>query len=68
MLATRARAVSRWLWSVDALGKGIAPARSLSPLARARGVTYQLWPPRISRLLRGTRERGTALSVYREES
>ena len=64
----RARAVPRWLWSADAQGKGIAPARGLSPSARGRGVTYQLRPPRISRLLRGTRERGTALAFYREEA
>ena len=42
--------------------------RGLSPSARGRGVTYQLRPSRISRLLRGARERGTALAVSREEA
>ena len=35
---------------------------------RGRGVTYQVQPSRIIRLLRGTRERGTALSVSWEEA
>ena len=46
--ARRARAVLRWLWSVNALGKGAALARSLSPCAHDRGATYQLRPPKQS--------------------
>ena len=49
-----ARTVPRWLWSFHALDKGTAPARGLAPSARGRGATCQLWPPRISRLSRGT--------------
>ena len=63
-----ARAVPRWLWSAYALGKGVAPLRGLSLSARVHGATYQLRSLRISRLLRGTRERGTALAVSREEA
>ena len=63
-----ARAVLRWLWSAHALGKGTALTRGLSPSARGRGATSQLRPPRISRLLCGTREHGTALAVSREEA
>ena len=64
----RARAVPRWSWSVGALGMGIAPPRGLSPSACGCGATYQLRPPRISWLLRNTRERATAFAVYREEA
>ena len=64
----RARAVPRWLWSVGALGKGSAPTRGPSPSARGRGATYQLRPPRISSLFRGTRKRATALTVSREKA
>ena len=63
-----ARAVPRWLWSVGALGKGSAPTRGPSPSARGRGATYQLRPPRISSLFRGTRKRATALTVSREKA
>ena len=64
----RARAVPRWLWSVGALRKEIAPTSGLYSSARGRGATYQLRPPIISRCSRGTRERVTALAVSREEA
>ena len=48
--------------------QGHCCVRGLSPSARGRGATYQLRPPRISRLLRNTRERATAFAVYREEA
>ena len=58
----------RWFWSAHALGKDTAPTRGVSSSARGRGATYQLRPPRISGLLRGTRECATALAVSREEA
>ena len=64
----RVRIVPRWLWSVYALVKGIAPATGLSHLARGRGATYQLRPPTIRRLMRGTRQRASALAVSGEEA
>ena len=66
----RARAMPRWLWSLYALSKATAPARSLSPSTRGRGATCQLLPPRdrISRLSRGTCERATALAVSGEKT
>ena len=63
----RADAVTRWLWSVHALGKGTAPARGLSPSACGRGATCQRWPRTISRLSRGTHGRTIALAVSRKE-
>ena len=63
-----ARAELRWLWSARALGKDTAASRGLYPSACGRGATYQLRPPRITRLLRGARERATAFAVSREEA
>ena len=63
----RARAVPRGLWLFHALRTDTAPTRGLSSSARDHGAKCQLWPPRISRLLRGTRERATSLTVSREE-
>ena len=65
----RARAVPRWLWSVYAI-KGTAPARGLSPSARARGATCQLRPPTPSqrRVSRVAQARLRSLSLGRRRS
>ena len=63
-----ARAMLCWLWLDYALRKGTAPARGLSPSARARGVTCQLryLTPSQRRLSRGACS--LALTVSREEA
>ena len=61
-------AVLRWLCLAHALGKGNALTRGLSPSARGRGAMSQLRRPRLSQLLCGTREGGTALAASRKEA
>ena len=65
-----ARAVPRWLWSAYAHRKGTAPARGLSPSARARGATCQLRPPTPSqrRVSRGAGAPALAVSGRRRST
>ena len=67
-IATRTRRAALVVVGSCALCKDTARANCLSHSTRSRGAACQLRLPRISRLVRGTRERATALAVSREEA